>query len=156
MKPLAYSPGFLLVLTLLGGCKTECEMEPCTSTPLPVKSLEGEYGCQDTRRNLTINLSETHTVIRSQVEFDQLVSGPCHPLIDFTTYDLVIGKKGLSSGNAGINYTFRRDCVTSKPMLHVEFRQGLTTEAPNITYHALVPKLNPGEQIGVEIDVKYQ
>ncbi|PJJ59344.1 hypothetical protein [Hymenobacter chitinivorans] len=154
MKPLVYAAGLILTVASLPGCATKCGVEPCSSAPVPVKSLEAEYGCQDTRRQLAINLDQTYTVIRSQADFDRLVTGPCHPLIDFSAYDLIIGKKGLSSGNSGIAYAYQRDCTTNRPTLHVTFSQGLTAEAPNITYHALVPKLAAGEQVTVELEVK--
>ncbi|TGE29475.1 hypothetical protein [Hymenobacter metallicola] len=154
MNPLVYSAGLLLTAMALNSCATTCGVEPCSNTAVAVKSLESEYGCQDTRRQLSINLSETHTVIRNQADFDRLVSGPCHPLIDFSAYDLVIGKKGLASGNAGIAYTYQRDCTTNQARLQVTFSQGMTTEAPHITYHALVPKLAAEEGVAVDIEVK--
>ncbi|UOQ55529.1 hypothetical protein [Hymenobacter cellulosivorans] len=154
MKPLVYSTGLLLAATVLNGCATKCGVEPCTSTPVAVKSLESEYGCRDTKRQLDINLNQTYTVIRNQADFDRLVTGDCHPLIDFSAYDLIIGKKGLSSGTSGITYTYQRDCATNRPSLHVAFGRSITTEAPNLTYHALVPKLAAEEQVTVEVEVR--
>ncbi|UOQ74784.1 hypothetical protein [Hymenobacter cellulosilyticus] len=119
-----------------------------------MKSLESEYGCQNTSRQLEINLNQTYTVIRNQADFDRLVTGACHPLIDFSAYDLIIGKKGLASGTSGITYTYQRDCATNRPTLRVTFGQSMTTEAPNLTYHALVPKLAAEEQVAVEVVVK--
>ena len=137
----------------MSGCVTCKGDENCVSPELPVKSLESEYGCSDTRRQLNINLSETSTIIRSQADFARLVTGSCQPQIDFTTYDLLIGKKGLPNGNSSIAYTLRRDCQTNQVLLRVVFQQNATTEAPNLTYHALVPKLAPGEDIKVQIEV---
>ncbi|WP_139923622.1 hypothetical protein [Hymenobacter sp. DG01] len=119
-----------------------------------MKSLETEYGCENTVRQMNVNLSETYTVIRSQQEFEQQVSGSCRPQIDFVTYDLVIGKKGLATGVGGINYTLQQDCYTSKLLLNVTISPSMTTEAPNITYHALIPKLAAGQEIGVQVVVK--
>ncbi|GGG34806.1 hypothetical protein [Hymenobacter glacieicola] len=141
-------------LTLLSGCITPVDdLDTCPAVEYAVKSLESEYGCADTRRQLGVNLSETHTIIRSQAEFDQQVSGPCHPQIDFTKYDLVIGKKGLANGNAGIKYSLLRECSGAQLVLRVVFNQGLTTEAPNLTYHALVPKLAAGQELKVDIEI---
>ncbi len=141
---------------LVSGCATVCgtEPEPCLNIPAVVKSLETEYGCENTVRQMNVNLSETYTVIRSQQEFEQQVSGSCRPQIDFVTYDLVIGKKGLATGVGGINYTLQQDCYTSKLLLNVTISPSMTTEAPNITYHALIPKLAAGQEIGVQVVVK--
>lgn len=141
---------------LLSGCATVCgtEPEPCSNAALVVKSLETEYGCQNTTRQLSINLSETYTVIRTQQEFEQQVTGSCRPQIDFATYDLVIGRKGLANGVGGINYTLQQDCNTSKLLLNVAISPSMTTEAPNITYHALIPKLAVGQEVGVQVQVK--
>ena len=73
--------------------------------------------------------------------------------VDFTKYDLVIGKKGLANGNAGIKYSLLRECSGAQLVLRVVFNQGLTTEAPNLTYHALVPKLAVGQDLKVDIEV---
>ncbi|RPD45209.1 hypothetical protein DNI29_17610 [Hymenobacter sediminis] len=145
---------------LLSGCATVCgtepepEPRPCLSATLAVKSLETEYGCQNTTRQMNVNLSETYTVIRSQQEFEQQVSGSCRPQIDFAVYDLVVGKKGLASGPGGINYTLRQECNTNKLVLSVVIGRSMTTEAPNITYHALIPKLAAGQEVGVQVEVK--
>lgn len=140
---------------LLNSCMLPVE-EPaeCLGAELPVKRLETEYGCQSTTRQMNINLSETYTVIRSQQEFERQVSGTCRPQIDFATYDLVIGKKGLPNGPGGITYTLRRECTGTKVLLNVTISLGMTTEAPNITYHALIPKLAAGQEVGVEVVVK--
>lgn len=145
-----------LLALLFSGCATVCgtEPEPCLNTALAVKSLETEYGCQNTIRQMSINLSETYTVIRSQQEFNQRVSGTCRPQIDFATYDLVIGKKGLANGPGGINYTLQQDCNSNNMTLHVAIGRSLTTEAPNITYHALIPKLAAGQEVSVQVEVK--
>jgi len=142
------------IMTLMSGCVTCTGEEDCFNPELPVKSLESEYGCPDTRHQLNIDLSQTHIIIRSQADFDRLVTGSCRPQIDFTTYDLLIGKKGLSSGNSSIKYTLQRDCKTNQAQLRVLFQQNPLTIAPNITYHALVPKLAPSEDVKVEIEVR--
>lgn len=150
-----FSTLFAGTLLVLSGCITPVD-EPaeCLGSELQVKSLETEYGCQNTIRQMSINLSETYTVIRSQQEFDQRVSGSCRPQIDFATYDLVIGKKGLANGPGGIAYTLRRECNSNNMTLHVAIGRSMTTEAPNITYHALIPKLAAGQEVGVQVEVK--
>lgn len=43
-------------------------------------------------------------IIRNQFNCTEFVSGICQPNIDFSVYDLVIGKKGLVNGNSSIDY----------------------------------------------------
>lgn len=144
-KALAFS-----VLLGLISCDKKNE---CKSTELIVKSLETEYGCPDTRYGLQIDLSENYTIIRTQQDFENKVSSNCIPKIDFSSYDLVIGKKGLNRGNASIDYNLKRDC-TNILKLQVTFNQSLTLNAPIVTYHALIPKLGDKETVTVEFVYK--
>ncbi|MET4107075.1 hypothetical protein [Hymenobacter sp. UYP22] len=145
----------LLLAALLPSCATlECDMEPCVDTTLPTTSLEKEYGCGDTRRQLSISLNQTYTIIRTQADFDRLVTGSCHPQIDFTKYDLVIGNKGSTSGSSSIAYAYHRECETGKLHLQVTFTAGMTNDAPILTYHVLVPKLAAQETVHVDVDMK--
>lgn len=140
---------------LLSGCVTcEGDTEPCADTPVAFTSLEKEYGCTNTPRQLSVNLPQTYTVVRSQVEFDQQVTGDCHPQVDFTKYDLVIGNAGSSSGSSTITYAYQRECETGQSVLKVVFKAGMTNDAPILTYHALVPKLAPQETVRVEVEMK--
>lgn len=144
------------VLALLfTGCVT-CvgENEPCADTTIPTTSLEREYGCTYTTRQLSTTLSQTYTVIRNQADFDRLVTGSCHPQIDFTKYDLIIGNKGTTSGSSTFTYTYQRDCETGQLHLLVVCQLGLTNDALILTYHALVPKLAPQETVLVDVQMK--
>ena len=154
MKPLVRS---LLCLLLLTSCQTDLDDEAdCLQTDILLvpTSLELEYGCSDTRY-LEVDLSEDYALVGSQEEFEVLVTGEsCRPEIDFGTYDLVIGKKALSSGNSYIGYDLGYTCTRGELLLKVTFYQNLTTVAPNITYHALIPKLQDGERVKVEFESK--
>ncbi|MCA8829362.1 hypothetical protein [Hymenobacter pini] len=143
-----------MLAALFTGCVT-CvgENEPCVDATLPTTSLEKEYGCGDTRRQLSVNLNQTYVIIRNQTDFDQQVTGSCHPQIDFTKYDLVIGNKGSASGSSSIAYTYGRSCETGQLKLRVKFTQGMTNDAPILTYHALVPKLAPQETVQVDVEM---
>ena len=125
----------------------------CSDSVVNITSLEAEYGCMKTEYQMDIALSDTYVVIKSQVVFEDLVSGSCVPTIDFTLYDLVIGKKGLSSGNESIAYELIKDCETANETLTVTFIQNATAIAPNLTYHALIPKLYTNQELAVSIVV---
>ena len=148
------SGGALLVFCLTGCVTCEGENEPCLESVIPVESLENLYGCTDTRRQLHIDLPQTYTRISTQAEFDQRVSGTCHPQIDFATYDLIIGRSVVHSGGATATYIYRRLCNPGRLELRVVFTGGITNDAPTLTYHALVPKLGHTETLRVEVEHK--
>ncbi|MDM8174044.1 hypothetical protein QT327_06705 [Olivibacter sp. 47] len=75
---------------------------------VPLPSLEEVYGCTDTRYAFHIDLKETHELIRTKHTYDEKVTGSCHPAIDFEKYDLLIGRKGLKSGNHSITYELKK------------------------------------------------
>jgi hypothetical protein len=62
---------------------------------------------------------------------------------------------GLTSGNTSIEYELRDDCKEAVKVLKVTFNQNIATVAPNLTYHALIPKLGDDETIRVDIEIKY-
>ena len=102
---------------------------------------------------MEIDLSNDFTIIRTQNIFNDLVSGSCHPEIDFGIYDLIIGKKGLVSGNSSIDYELTENCETHNQNLKVTFNQNATMIAPNLTYHALIPKLENRQTVSVDIEI---
>jgi len=127
----------------------------CTDNIVNITSLEKEYGCTDTKYQMDIDLSENYMIIRNQPDFAEFVSGSCQPTIDFSTYDLVIGKKGLGSGNESIEYQLIENCETGNLNLKVTFFQNIASVAPNLTYHALIPKMESQQELNTEIIIEY-
>jgi hypothetical protein len=132
-------------------CNKLEDVNTCKNINIPITSLENEYGCVDTKDLMKIDLLEDYIIIRNQDDFDSLVSGSCNPIIDFDTYDLVIGKKGLPNGNNTIYYKLYENCETKSLTLQVSFINSMIMIAPNLTYHSLIPKLKNGQNINVEI-----
>lgn len=130
-----------------------CEKEGCENTIIPITSLEKEYGCVNTKYQMDIDLQEDYTIIHTQSSFENLVIGNCQPQIDFSKYDLIIGKKGLGSGNASIDYELVENCEDKRLILTVIFYQTIFDEAPNLTYHALVPKIEKDRDLEVDIKI---
>jgi hypothetical protein len=118
------------------------------------KHFESDYGCADTRHTLIINLTNNCTIIRSKETYDSQVSGICHPDIDFTLYDLVIGKQSSGNNNDTITYDLRRTCPDNKLTLIVDIIQGLVTIPDNVVYHALIPKLGDEESLNIQVNLK--
>lgn len=144
---------FLVLMMIVLDMSCSKKVEDCLNAPLDTYSLEELYECENTKRQMDINLSESFTIIKTQSRFSETVSGTCKPEIDFEKYDLIIGKKGLTSGNVSIDYDFRTDCENDRLLLKVTFNQNITTEAPNLTYHVLVDKLNENENVEVIVEV---
>lgn len=141
----------LITYSLLLSCNSD---DDCGSPNWTIPAnLETEYNCTNTKYQMDINLTDDYLIIRSQLEFDNLVTGTCMPNIDFSTYDLVIGKKVLTSGNTSINYNYMKHPCNNNKFLEVTFTQNATTEAPNITYHALIPKLEINETINLTLEI---
>ncbi|MEM5565191.1 hypothetical protein WNY78_08745 [Psychroserpens sp. AS72] len=142
------SIGLLLVI-VVNSCSNDDE---CTPVTLGITSLEVAYGCINTPYQMDIDLSDDFTIIRSQTVFNDLVTGDCTPEIDFEAYDLIIGKKGLTNGFDTINYDgLVKNCDNGQLYLTVSFVLNATDIAPNVTYHALVPKLAENEIVNVSI-----
>ena len=140
------------VLIILIGCKqNDDDTDACEDILVPFTSLEAEYGCTNTPYETEINLDDTYTVIRSQEVFDALVSGTCLPTIDFGAYDLIIGKRGLRTGNISISYELIENCETNVLTLTVTFLQNETLESPNLTYHVLTTKIADVDGLEIEI-----
>ena len=143
---------FLMILFFtLASCGDDDEV--CQDTAIQTTSLEETYGCTDTKINLEIDLSNNYTVISNQAEFDERVTGECKPEIDFTTYDLIIGKEMLPSGNDSIDYQYIENCRANTFILIVTFNQNETLIAPDLTYHRLVPKIRGDAVVDVEIEL---
>ena len=141
----------LIVLTIVFLASCSSSDDDCTDTIIDTTSLENEYGCTNTKYQMEIELSDNHMIIKNQLDFATFVSGTCLPTIDFSIYDLVIGKKELSNGNSSIFYELIENCITGNENLSVTFNQNETTEAPNLTYHALIPKLGDEQELNIEI-----
>ncbi|MCK8479705.1 hypothetical protein [Psychroserpens algicola] len=148
MKKILVLACFVLVFL---SCNS-CDDDSCAPVTLSITSLEEEYSCVNTPYQMDIDVSDEFIIIRSQADFDALVTGSCMPQIDFITYDLLIGKKALTNGVESINYDgLVKDCENGQLSLTVTFVKNDTDEAPNLTYHALVPKLELDDIINVSI-----
>lgn len=141
--------GFISLLLLLTACPQKDE-PGCFVSDVAFSNLEASYDCENTKNTVEIDLVNSFVVIKSQEDFNALVTGDCQPIIDFETYTLIIGKQELANGNTSINYDYSNDCETNMYTLSVTFNQNETTEAPNLTYHILSPVLDETATVEVE------
>lgn len=141
----------ILLFSFVSSCDTSDD-DACSPAILEITSLENEYGCVNTPYQVDIDLSEEFIIIRSQDIFNNLVTGSCMPEIDFTTFDLLVGKKGLVSGFDTIDYDgLVKSCNDNTWSLTVTFVLNAAAEAPNATYHVLMPKAAGDEGVIVAV-----
>ena len=102
----------------------------------------------------SIDIQNDYTIIRSKEIYDSKVTGDCHPTIDFSLYDLVIGRQSSGNENDTIKYDLRRTCPDNELILTVDIIQSDATGPDNVVYHALIPKLGDEETLKIKINVK--
>jgi hypothetical protein len=144
----------VLILTVLLSILSCTKKDDCKEQLMTLKHFESDYGCADTRHSLIINLTDECTIIRSKEAYDSQVTGDCHPEIDFTLFDLVIGKQSSGNNNDTITYDLRTTCPDNELTLTVDIIQGLLTVPDSVVYHALIPKMGDGESLNVQISIK--
>ena len=81
----------LIILSSLQSCKSDDEI--CTKDITnSTKTIEELYNCNTTFETLSLISKEyPYIIITNKNEYDSKVEGDCHPEIDFTTYNLLIG-----------------------------------------------------------------
>jgi hypothetical protein len=140
-----------LFLILILSCKKK---DSCKEEVMATKQFETEFGCFDTRHTLNIGLTNDLVLIQSKDVYDATVTGPCHPIIDFNTYDLVIGKQSVSNLNDTIIYDLRNVCPDNALTLTIDIIQSAVTQPDNVTYHTIIPKVADGKTIYINLNVR--
>ena len=133
---------------------TSCKKNECNEIILTSKHLESDYGCVNTKYSLVVDLQNNGKIIRSKEAYDTEVTGPCHPDIDFSKYDLVIGKQSSGNENDTILYDYRSACPNNELTLTVDIIQSDATRPDNVVYHAIIPKLGDEETLSLIVNVK--
>jgi hypothetical protein len=131
-----------------------CKKNNCDEKTITTKHLESEYGCVNTKHSLVIDLVNDCKIIRSKEAYDSEVSGTCHPDIDFSLFDLVIGKQASGNWNDTILYDYRTACPDNELTLTVDIIQSAMTTPDNVVYHALIPKLGNEKTLNIIINVR--
>ena len=145
-----YTAVVLILIISLSSCKKNDCKEELRST----KHFESEFGCVNTKHDLIINLTNNVMVIRSKDDYDTKVSGTCHPEIDFTLYDLVIGKQATTFRNDTILYDYRIACPEDQLSLSVDIIQSDVNVADEVVFHAMIPKLGDEEPLYIIVNIK--
>ncbi len=141
----------LAVLLIIVSCNKK---DNCKEVLMSTMQFDNEYGCTDTKYNLKVDLVNSAIIIRDKAAYDSEISGDCHPTIDFSAYDLVIGKQSTDNMNDTILYDLRTTCPDDKLTLTVNIVQKDITGADTVVYHALIPKLTDNGTLNVIVFIK--
>ena len=145
----------ITLLSALLICIMSCtKKDNCKEEIMNVKNFETDYGCVNTRFSLIIDLNNDCTIIRSKESYDSQVSGTCHPEIDFSLYDLVIGKQSTGNFNDTTLFDLRKTCPDKKLTLTIDIIQLDITQPSTVVYHALIPKLGDEESLNIQINIR--
>jgi hypothetical protein len=144
----------ILILVAAASILVSCKKNDCKESQLTTKHFETDYGCLSTKHALLIDLNNNAIIIRSKSDYDTKVSGVCHPDIDFSIYDLVIGKQSSGNFNDTILYDLKRTCPEKELTLTVDIVQSALTIPDNVVYHAIIPKLGDEETLNIKISIR--
>ncbi|HEY5591297.1 MAG TPA: hypothetical protein VIK55_09795 [Paludibacter sp.] len=132
----------ILIIGLSGCSKDECCVsKDITSSTVGVSTLNN---CNDAVLNMQISSSEQYSIIGNQVEYDNNVIGTCHPHIDFTQQQLIIGHFYSKKNVLKFNYKFYKSCEPNfyKFVITPEYvDNGLNEETITYYYQILVPQI---------------
>ncbi len=131
----------IVILFVMQSCckdtKEVCSVDISNS----LTSIEKEYSCENTTTNMHLNSNIEYKVIANSVDYDNLVVGVCHPTINFTKYNLIIGTIFSDVGINYLPYKFYSSCEPNYYKLSVNYKIILSQTGNTFyTYHVLVPK----------------
>lgn len=132
----------IFIIGLSTGCSKDecCVSEDITSSTVDVSTLNN---CNDAVLNMQISSSEQYSIIGNQVEYDNNVIGTCHPHIDFTQQQLIIGHFYSKKNVLKFNYKFYKSCEPNfyKFVITPEYVDtGLNEETIAYYYQILIPQ----------------
>ena len=136
------------LLVLLSSCKV------CRESTIATKHFETEFDCPDTKHTLDVDITDNAILIQTKADYDNLVSGPCHPDINFDSYSLLIGKQSTVNEVDTIYYNYGISCPDNELTLTIDIIQGVAAVPDNVVYHALLPRQADGGTIAININVR--
>lgn len=140
----------LIILISLQSCKSDDEI--CTKDITDsTKTIEELYNCNTTFETLSlISKEDPYIIITNKGEYDSKVEGDCHPEIDFTIYNLLIGYSGNAKKVTSLKNTLYRACEPNTYTLEVDIEaKDEEAENPLFTYHLLVLKSEQIDNLSV-------
>jgi len=131
---------YLVVFILFSSC---CKDDSVCTIDITNKafSIEEVYGCNNTITELVINSDTNSFFITNMNEYNNLISGDCHPQIDFEEYNLLIGKTFSLNKINSFEYTFYETCESGIYKLYLKPIKEVNSNLERFyTYHLLIPK----------------
>lgn len=136
----------ILIITIFMG---SCAEDDCQSGSIDIKELD-EFGCLNAQLTMMVDSPNEFDLIRSQDEYNQLVSGTCEPQINWQEYDLIAGRISFDKTVDSVSKRLTKDCFNNQLTLRIEFNLSDMEIPTAINFHALIPKLSNEETIFVE------
>ncbi|MCU0333432.1 MAG: hypothetical protein MUF62_00125 [Chitinophagaceae bacterium] len=125
----------------------------CGVDTLKPQNTEQVYGCTNTAYQMQVAIRDSFLLITNAADYQLLVKGSCTPVIDFDKYCLLIGKRQLQQGLQAISYQLYYHCPKNCYEVQVKLQQHLGMQAPNVTWHLLLPKLASAQTVEVKLTI---
>lgn len=125
----------------------------CGIDTLKAQNTEQVYGCTNTAYQMQVAIRDSFLLITNVADYQQLVKGSCTPAIDFDKYSLLIGKRQLQQGLQAISYQLYYHCPENYYEVQVKLQQHMGMQAPNVTWHLLLPKAASAQAVQVKLSV---
>jgi len=137
---------FMFILSCIK--KDECLVEQM----IPYH-FESDFGCDNTMRSLKIDLTNNCALIRTIEDYNNKVSGACHPEINFSWFDLIIGRQSSDYLIDTILYDLKWSCPDNEYILTVDMVKSATVLQDTVVFHAIIPKIADWEGLKININV---
>ncbi len=148
----------LSILLLLPFCivllGTGCEKDEDNSEYTEIGFFKfSDFGCENNNQwNMDNEYKDKNYVIKSQNEFEEIVNIECLTQIDFSTYIVLIGNKGFTTGAFVDNEEIKVN--NSKIVYTVTLSKNDATVPSRVYYHAIIEKPDTKKEIEVVTIVK--
>lgn len=132
---------FFIFLLINNGCCNNDDDVCLTDISNKTTNIESLYGCQNSAINFQLNPISTYKIITNETDYNNFVTGICHPNIDFEHYNLIIGTIGSSKELITLNYNFYQSCENNIYKLNLNVKYGNELNTQTFYYfNVLVPK----------------
>jgi hypothetical protein len=82
----------LFLIICIIGLSTRCSKEKCpTNTDITSSTMDITNFCDNAILNMQLITTDQFSIIRNEEEYDANIEGTCHPNLDFTQVQLIIG-----------------------------------------------------------------
>ena len=145
------APFVSILLILIASCNNDNTEIECIEGPIKIEHFD--CGIYPNFYLPTFPINE-YRLIRSKIEYDSLVDGRCHPGIDFSKYDLIVGAQALTTGLDTVIYESNRICPENQLFITITIKRTYTSVGTGgVGYNAIIPKLENENDLFVEVNV---